>query len=208
MNADAARMLELLAPIHVRLGIPPPAIPEPSPDPFPDQLEIVLEARPAALAFTFGIPPPEALAAVKARGIRMLGTATTPGEARMLAAAGIDAILAQGTEAGGHRGTFAVPFEAAEQVEINLKYRGYIDRQERDIVRLRGSHMRPIPANLDYFSIPGIPRECKERLNAIRPVNFGQAARVSGVRPADIAVLHIYVEKLARQTAESHGDNT
>ena len=99
-----------------------------------------------------------------------------------------------------------VPFEVAEQVEIGLKYRGYIERQERDIVRLRGSETRPIPPNIDYFAIPGIPRECKERLDSIRPVNFGQAARISGVRSADIAVLHIYVEKLARETAATHGD--
>ncbi len=73
----------------------------------------MLDARPAVLAFTFGIPPPDALAELQRRGIRTLGTATTPGEARMLASAGVDAVLAQGTEAGGHRGTFAVPFEAA-----------------------------------------------------------------------------------------------
>jgi tRNA uridine 5-carboxymethylaminomethyl modification enzyme len=99
-----------------------------------------------------------------------------------------------------------VPFEVAEQVEIGLKYRGYIERQERDIVRLRGSETRPIPPDIDYFAVPGIPRECKERLDSIRPVNFGQAARISGVRPADIAVLHIYVEKLAREAAATSGD--
>lgn len=99
-----------------------------------------------------------------------------------------------------------IQFEVAEQVEIGLKYRGYIERQERDIVRLRGSEMRPIPPNIDYFAVPGIPRECKERLDGIRPVNFGQAARISGVRPADVAVLHIYVEKMARETAATRGD--
>ncbi|HUW59881.1 MAG TPA: tRNA uridine-5-carboxymethylaminomethyl(34) synthesis enzyme MnmG [Candidatus Bathyarchaeia archaeon] len=98
------------------------------------------------------------------------------------------------------------PFEVAEQVEIGLKYRGYIERQERDIVRLRGSETRPIPPNIDYSAVPGIPRECKERLDSIRPVNFGQAARISGVRPADIAVLYIYVEKMARETAATRGD--
>ena len=97
------------------------------------------------------------------------------------------------------------PFEVAEQVEIGLKYRGYIERQERDIVRLRGSEMRPIPPDIDYFAVPGIPRECKERLDGIRPVNFGQAARISGVRPADIAVLHIYIEKLARAADATRG---
>ena len=97
-------------------------------------------------------------------------------------------------------------FEVGEQVEIGLKYRGYIERQERDIERFRGSESRAIPGDIDYFAIRGIPRECQERLDAVRPVNFGQAARISGVRPADIAVLHIYVEKLARQAAAAAGE--
>jgi len=88
--------------------------------------------------------------------------------------------------------------EVIEQVEIGLKYRGYIDRQERDIARFRRDEAKAIPETLDYFAVPGIPRECQERLDSIRPTNLGQAARVSGVRPADLAVLHIYIEKLAR----------
>lgn len=119
-GVEPGPMLELLAPIHARLGIPAPTAPALPPDPFADQLEVVLETRPAVLAFTFGVPPPEALAALRARGIRTLGTATTPGEARILAAAGVDAVMAQGAEAGGHRGTFAVPFEAAMLPTLEL----------------------------------------------------------------------------------------
>jgi len=92
-------------------------------------------------------------------------------------------------------------FEAAEQIEIRVKYAGYIDRQEREIERFRQAESKAIPDGFDYESIPGIPRECKDRLNAIRPVNFGQASRISGVRAADIAVLHIYVEKHLRARA-------
>lgn len=120
VSAEPAPMLELLAPIHARLGIPPPAAPALGPDPFPDQIGVILETRPPVFSFTFGIPPPEALAALRARGIRTLGTATTAGEARMLAAAGVDAVMAQGAEAGGHRGTFAVPFEAAMLPTLEL----------------------------------------------------------------------------------------
>lgn len=98
-----------------------------------------------------------------------------------------------------------IPFETAEQVEIRAKYEGYIERQERDIQRMRQFESRPIPDTFDYFAVPGLPRECKDRLNQVRPVNFGQAARVSGVRPADMAVLHIYVEKLAREDAARKG---
>ncbi|MFP4171430.1 MAG: tRNA uridine-5-carboxymethylaminomethyl(34) synthesis enzyme MnmG, partial [Candidatus Hydrogenedentota bacterium] len=83
-------------------------------------------------------------------------------------------------------------FEAAEQVEIRVKYQGYIERQERDLQKARNAESRPLPDRIDYFSIPGLPRESQERLDAIRPVSFGQAARISGVNPTDIAVLHVY----------------
>jgi tRNA uridine 5-carboxymethylaminomethyl modification enzyme len=86
-------------------------------------------------------------------------------------------------------------FEAREQVEIRAKYAGYLDRQRRDIEKFRKAESKKIPADFDYESIPGLPRESKDRLKAIRPENFGQASRISGVRAADIAVLHIYVEK-------------
>jgi len=89
----------------------------------------------------------------------------------------------------------ALGFEAAEQVEIRAKYAGYIDRQNRDIEKFRKAEEKTIPGDLDYEAIPGLPREAKDRLLSIRPVNFGQAARISGVRSADIAVLHIYVAK-------------
>jgi len=89
-------------------------------------------------------------------------------------------------------------FEAKEQVEIRAKYQGYMDRQQRDIDRFKKAEHCVIPDTLDYEAIPGIPRECKDRLKEIRPVSFGQASRISGVRAADIAVLHIYVEKHKR----------
>jgi len=111
--ADPAPMLALLAPVHARLGLPPPAAPALPPDPFPAQLEAVLEVRPAIFSFTFGVPPPEAMAALRSRGIRTMGTATTADEARALEEAGAGAVMAQGAEAGGHRGTFLGPFDAA-----------------------------------------------------------------------------------------------
>jgi nitronate monooxygenase len=72
-----------------------------------------VEARPAVFSFTFGIPSKDALARLKSHGMAILGTATTVAEARLLAEFGVDAIVAQGAEAGAHRGTFAGPFEAA-----------------------------------------------------------------------------------------------
>lgn len=112
-TVDPGPMLVLLAEIHAALELPPPAVPVVPPDPFDDQFEAVLEARPAVFSFTFGIPSGDAMARLRARGIATLGTATTVEEARMLQDAGVDAIVAQGAEAGAHRGTFAGPFEAA-----------------------------------------------------------------------------------------------
>lgn len=89
-------------------------------------------------------------------------------------------------------------FETAEQIEIRVKYEGYFARQDKDIEKFRKAERIPLPENLDYDAIPGLPRESRQRLKEIRPVNFGQAARISGIRASDIAVLHIYIEKLRR----------
>ncbi len=110
---EAPEALSLLAPFHARLGLPPPALPDVPPDPFPEQFEAVLEVAPAVFSFTFGIPPPDALAALQARGILSFGTATCVKEATLLESAGVDGILAQGAEAGGHRGSFAARLDEA-----------------------------------------------------------------------------------------------
>ena len=94
-------------------GLPAPVAPTPAPDPFPAQLEAVLDARPPIFSFTFGIPDRDAMSRLKARGIAILGTATTVEEARQLEQAGVDAIVAQGAEAGAHRGTFLDSFESS-----------------------------------------------------------------------------------------------
>ena len=119
-HVDPGPMLALLAEIHEALGLPAPAPPVLPPDPFAEQFEAVLDARPAVFSFTFGVPKGEAMARLRARGIAILGTATTVEEARLLAEAGVDAIVAQGAEAGAHRGTFAGPFEAAMVPTLGL----------------------------------------------------------------------------------------
>ena len=119
-DPDPRPMLEVLAEIHEALGLPAPTMAQLPPDPFPSQLEAVLDADPPIFSFTFGIPNSDALARLKARHIAILGTATTVNEARMLADAGVDAIVAQGAEAGAHRGTFAGPFEAAMFPTLDL----------------------------------------------------------------------------------------
>jgi len=112
-GVDPGPMLEILGRAHTDLGLPEPTIPEVTPVPFTDALEVVLGAGVPVFSFTFGIPNADAMAALKERGIAILGTATTVSEARQLAVAGVDAVVAQGAEAGAHRGTFAGSFEAA-----------------------------------------------------------------------------------------------
>jgi nitronate monooxygenase len=117
---DAVPMLELLAEVHEKLGLPAPVAPTPVPDPFPAQLEAVLDARPPIFSFTFGIPDRDAMSRLKARGIAILGAATTVEEARQLERAGVDAVVAQGAEAGAHRGTFLDSFEASMVPTLDL----------------------------------------------------------------------------------------
>jgi nitronate monooxygenase len=117
---DAGPMLELLTEVHEKLGLPPPEAPTPAPDPFPAQLEAVLDARAPIFSFTFGIPDRDAISRLKSHGIVILGTATTVEEARQLEQAGVDAVVAQGSEAGAHRGTFLDSFESSMVPTLDL----------------------------------------------------------------------------------------
>ena len=117
---DAAPMLALVAKVHAELGLPAPVLP-PNPDnPFEDQLAAAIEARPALFSFTFGIPNADALARLRKAGIRTCGTATTVDEGRALAAAGVESIVAQGEEAGAHRGTFLGSMESSMVPTLEL----------------------------------------------------------------------------------------
>ena len=75
-----------------------------------------------------------------------------------------------------------------------MKYDGYIRRQLKQVEEARRMENRPLPADLDYDAIVGLRLEAREKLKKIRPENFGRASRISGVSPADIAVLMIYTE--------------
>lgn len=88
------------------------------------------------------------------------------------------------------------PPEVFEQVEISVKYEGYIARQEQQIREMRRIERKKIPADLDYTSLKGLRLEAVEKLSKIRPENLGQASRISGVNPADIAALNIILEAL------------
>ncbi|MFA5984010.1 MAG: tRNA uridine-5-carboxymethylaminomethyl(34) synthesis enzyme MnmG [Methylococcaceae bacterium] len=88
-----------------------------------------------------------------------------------------------------------VPEEVAEQVEIQTKYAGYIDRQQLDIDKtLRHDHLR-LPESLDYTGVPGLSNEVSEKLKRQRPETLGQASRIPGVTPAAISLLLVYLKK-------------
>ena len=87
------------------------------------------------------------------------------------------------------------PAEVWEQVETDLRYEGYIRRQEEGVARARGLEERLIPAGIDYASINGLRTEARQKLRQIAPANLGQASRISGVTPADIALLSVWVER-------------
>jgi nitronate monooxygenase len=117
---DAGPILELLSEIHEQLGLPAPVTPKPAPDPFPAQFEAVLDAHPPIFSFTFGIPSRDAMSRLKSQDIAILGTATTVEEARQLEQAGVDAVVAQGSESGAHRGTFLDAFESSMVPTLDL----------------------------------------------------------------------------------------
>ncbi len=88
-----------------------------------------------------------------------------------------------------------LPYEIFEQVEISLKYEGYIKRQSSQIAETARLERRPIPENIDYAKITNLRIEAREKLSRIRPENIGQASRISGVSPADISVLLIWLKE-------------
>ena len=83
----------------------------------------------------------------------------------------------------------------ADEVEIQIKYAGYLARQEKQVEEFKKEEARLLPPDVDYAAIPGLRLEAREKLSAIHPVSLGQAGRISGVSPADIAVLLIYLEQ-------------
>ena len=95
-----------------------------------------------------------------------------------------------------------LPDVIREQVEIRIKYEGYIKRQLRDVEQFRKLESRPLPPDLDYTSIASLRLEARQKLQRIRPLNFGQASRISGVSPADITALMIVTEMMEKENRD------
>ena len=93
------------------------------------------------------------------------------------------------------------PVEWLRQVELDVKYEGYVARQQRQIARFEKLEAMKIPAEFDYSAVSGISNESREKLEEIRPLSLGQASRVSGVRNADIAVLMVALERYGRDSS-------
>lgn len=89
--------------------------------------------------------------------------------------------------------------EAAEQVEIDIKYEGYINKQSQQVERFNKMEQKKLPADLDYHTIQGLSKEARQKLSGIRPASLGQASRISGVSPADISILMVLIEQYSNR---------
>ena len=89
----------------------------------------------------------------------------------------------------------SLPQSVTDEVEIQIKYAGYLLRQEKQVEEFKKEEARLLPEDLDYQAIGGLRLEARQKLQEIRPLSIGQAGRISGVSPADIAVLLIYLEQ-------------
>ncbi len=92
-----------------------------------------------------------------------------------------------------------LPEDVVEQVEINIKYDGYIKRQQHQVEQFKKLEGKKIPEDINYDEIPSLRIEARQKLNMFRPMSVGQASRISGVSPADISVILVYLEQLRRK---------
>ena len=176
------------------------------------------DERLTAIGAEVGLLPPERLAAVRAkyeavrREIRRLegsGVASSPALNAMLAAretapvessARLADLLRRPQIGYADLAPFdperpELPRAVTEEAEIQIKYAGYLERQRRQVEKFRREESRLLPPDLDYGAIHGLRLEARQKLAQIRPVSVGQASRISGVSPADIAVLLLAIQK-------------
>ena len=87
------------------------------------------------------------------------------------------------------------PQEVVEEVEIQIKYEGYIKKIEREAEKMLKNEEKQIPEDIDYDKVPNLASEARQKLKEVRPLNIAQAIRISGVNPADISILLVYLRK-------------
>ena len=185
------------------------------------------DARLAAIGHRIGLVSDARLRAVEekyeavAREIRRLehtGAAGTPSLNALLAEKGTAAVdsgcrlidllrrpqLTYDDLASFDPGRPALPPAVREQVEISVKYEGYIQRQLRQAAEFEKLERRTLPEDMDYSAIQGLRLEAREKLSDVRPLNLGQAGRISGVSPADVAALMIWLQTHTKEET-NHG---
>lgn len=151
----------------------------------------IIEAR-KKLDDTILHPALENLARLKAAGLAPIRTSTTLAE-----------LLRRPEMSYGKAcsifGLERLPSEIEEQIEIDIRYEGYIRKQKEQVERLEHLEARCLPADLDYSAVPSLRDEAREKLAAVRPLSVGQASRISGVSPADVSVLLVWLEQERRR---------
>lgn len=100
-----------------------------------------------------------------------------------------------------------LPEDVQDQVNINIKYEGYIKRQLRQVAQFKKMEQKKIPDSFDYDEVPSLRIEARQKLKQIRPLSIGQASRISGVSPADISVLLVYIESCAQKNRRKEEDH-
>jgi tRNA uridine 5-carboxymethylaminomethyl modification enzyme len=96
-----------------------------------------------------------------------------------------------------------LPREVREAAEIDIKYSGYLERQQQQINQLRRQDQRPLPDGIDYDAIGTLSREAREKLSAVQPTTLGQASRIPGVSPADANALLLWLELRNRESVSA-----
>lgn len=176
-EATLHEAIELLAPIHEKLGLPPPSLPEEVQEDFDTQFAAAMETGASVFSFTFGVPAPFYIERAKGQVMLVMGTATTVGEAVILADAGVDAVVAQGSEAGAHRGTFAAPFEDAMIGTMPL------------VAQVAAKVPVPVVASGGIMSGHGIAAALRLGASAVQMGTAFLATTESGIGPAYRAAL-------------------
>jgi nitronate monooxygenase len=164
-------MLKVMAPLYAELGLAPPSLPERPPLVTSDQIHALLELRVPIVSFTFGLIPDAAIDAFKERGTYLIGTATTVEEADILERAHVDAVVAQGSEAGGHRGgdglvgTMALVPQIVDAVRIPvIAAGGIMDGRGIAAARILGASAAQLGTAFLCCDESGLPREVKDAL--------------------------------------------